>query len=177
MFVQPTTSSNCWNSPRTRTRTWSSLPVTSRFTAARWTKTAVTLDEGGGWFSRVVTKIIHSALCSSWNAGVWFVEQEEKAPRVGGRQPASAGEDSLVSEVTSWKLHSLLLSRSLNRPKVNWVVPVGFGFLLAHWFRVITSVLLFTCFFQVCDLEEKIVHSVQEVLKLIELGNRLRWDR
>ena len=29
--------------------------------------------------------------------------------------------------------------------------------------------------FQVCDLEEKIVNSVQDTLKLIELGNKLRW--
>ena len=28
--------------------------------------------------------------------------------------------------------------------------------------------------FQVCELEEKIVNSVQDTLKLIELGNKLR---
>ena len=44
---------------------------------------------------------------------------------------------------------------------------------------LLTFVCLLVCFWryfsrQVCDLEEKIVHSVQDTLKLIELGNKLR---
>ena len=51
--------------------------------------------------------------------------------------------------------------------------------LLIGLFKCHVNVCLFVCFWryfsrQVCDLEEKIVHSVQDTLKLIELGNKLR---
>ena len=55
---------------------------------------------------------------------------------------------------------------------LTWVLNLQFCFLLMF-------VCLFVSFWryfsrQVCDLEEKIVHSVQDTLKLIELGNKLR---